>query len=69
MEHSQWERRMAAAPEWPPETRTAGFLDPPRGKPPIAVGAAAWNDDTRVTFVRRLAATPSGGTRRAAVDS
>lgn len=40
MEHRQWEGRMAAAPEWRPETQTAGFLDPPRRKPPTAVGAA-----------------------------
>jgi len=40
VERRQGEGRMAAAPEWPPETQTAGFLDPPRRKPPTAVGAA-----------------------------
>ena len=60
---------MAAAPEWPPETQTAGFLDPPRRKPPIAVGAAPWDDDAVMTFVRGPTAAPSHRTHRAAGDS
>ena len=31
---------MASESKWPPETQPAGSLDPPRKKPPTAVGAA-----------------------------